>query len=450
MSFVAVEAKGYAILSCTMNRPADDPQPSPLPPTAIEDYVDSTCRPLLGTLRELATSQGTALYLVGGPVRDRLLGLPFKDLDFVVEGDAPALARVLAQRIGGRAVIHSRFGTATVSLAEARIDLVTARSEEYPTPGALPNVISSLIRDDLARRDFSINAMALPLFGPPDNILDPMGGRPDLEQCLIRTLHSASFADDPTRLFRAVRYEQRLGFAIETETEHQIKAAVEQDFCDNVSGDRLRHELERIFEEQRPGEALVRAATLGLLRSLVPSIDRVDYVSLWDSMVTEYLPHELPGTLTWLAGLAYPLSRAESESFIRRLNMPSAWARVVRDTVDVRENEVLLSSHDLLPSDLCRTLDGLSLEALYLVAAAANSQVVSEHLRLYLAEYRKVLPVLKGQDLLELGVPEGPMVGDALARLRNARLNRTINSEDEEREWVERLVSLKRPGLAAK
>ena len=379
-----------------------------------------------------------------------MLGVPFKDLDFVVEGDAPALARDLAQRIGGRALIHNRFGTATVSLADARIDLVTARSEKYPTPGALPNVTASSIRDDLGRRDFSINAMALPLFGTANDIFDPMGGRADLEQCLIRTLHSASFADDPTRLFRAVRYEQRLGFALETETEHQLKAAVEQCCCDNVSGDRLRHELERIFEEQRPGATLIRAAALGIFRSLVSSIDRVDYVSLWESVVTEFQPHELPGTLTWLAGLAYPLSRAESESFIRRLNMPSAWARVVRGTVELRENEALLSSHDLLPSDLCRRLDGLSLEALHLVAVAADSQVVGEYVRRYLTEYRKVSPVLKGQDLLELGVPEGPMVGEALVSLRNARLNRTINSEDEEREWVEQLVSVKRPGLAAK
>ena len=136
-----------------------------------------------------------------GPVRDWLLGLPLKDLDFAVVGDAPALARVLAERVGGRAVVHQRFGTATVSLDDVRIDLVTARRESYPVPGALPQVKPASLHDDLARRDFSVNAMALPLGGSLESVLDPMSGREDLDKGLIRILHPASFRDDPTRLF---------------------------------------------------------------------------------------------------------------------------------------------------------------------------------------------------------------------------------------------------------
>ncbi len=433
-----------------MNRTADDLQHSLPLPAAIEDYVDSTYRTLLGTLKELATTQNTALYLVGGPVRDWLLGLPLRDLDFVVEGDAPSLARALAQQTGGRALVHARFGTATVSFGDARIDLVTARREKYPTPGALPNVTSSSIRDDLARRDFSINAMALPLFGPAETVFDPLGGRADLGRGLIRTLHSASFVDDPTRLFRAVRYEQRLDFVLESETKNQFNTAVERYSCENVSGDRLRHELERIFEERRPGKILARAATLGLLSQLLSSTGKVDYVSRWESAVTEKSSQEFSGTLTWLAALAYPLSPVEGEGFIRRLNMPAVWARVVRDTVEVRETQVSLARQELLPSDLCQMLDGVSLEALHLLAAVADSQMAAEHLRRYLAEYRKVFPILNGQDLLDLGVPAGPQVGDALSRLRQARLNCMVSSEDEEREWVKRLVSEECQGLAAK
>ena len=156
-----------------------------------------------------------AMYLVGGPVRDALLGTPVKDLDFVLEGEAAEVARRLAAELGGRVVSHARFGTASLLCGDVRVDLVTARKETYPHPGALPQVSAGTISDDLARRDFSVNALAIPLAVNDPQVMDAHGGIADLRLGLIRTLHSESFVDDPTRVLRAVRYEQRLGFRIE-------------------------------------------------------------------------------------------------------------------------------------------------------------------------------------------------------------------------------------------
>ena len=230
-------------------------------------------------LISLAELRDVAVYLVGGPVRDWLLGLPAKDLDFVVEGNAPELAREMASRMGGQAVVHGRFGTATLSRGDLRVDLATARRETYPAPGALPQVEPSSILDDLARRDFSINAMAAPMGGADKTLLDPKGGLEDLGRGSIRILHSRSFRDDPTRLFRAVRYEQRLGFAIEKATETLLVDAVESDCLDSVSGDRIRHELHWIFEEKEPVRTLIRANDLGLLHFLESAglVERISF-----------------------------------------------------------------------------------------------------------------------------------------------------------------------------
>ena len=194
---------------------------SPSTPPAlpkVDEKAGADARHLLEALQELAGDRGLRPHLVGGPVRDWLLGLPIHDLDVVVEGDAPALARALARALDGKVIVHHRFGTATVTVGKASIDLVTARKETYPYPGALPEVQPATLADDLARRDFTVNAMALPLGGARDVLVDPLGGDADLKSGTIRIIHGGSFRDDPTRMFRAARYEQRLGFAMDEQT----------------------------------------------------------------------------------------------------------------------------------------------------------------------------------------------------------------------------------------
>jgi tRNA nucleotidyltransferase (CCA-adding enzyme) len=185
------------------------------------------------------------VYLVGGTVRDILLGERSFDVDIAVEGDAIALAQALADALGGRVRAHDKFGTAVVLYAEdERVDVVTARTEFYDAPAALPTVEHASIREDLFRRDFTINAMAVSLKGADlGRLVDPFGGRRDLEAKTIRVLHNLSFIDDPTRIFRAIRYENRYGFRMDDHTLRLARGTIEMGLVGDLSSARLRDEL---------------------------------------------------------------------------------------------------------------------------------------------------------------------------------------------------------------
>ena len=334
----------YAIISLDMTLLVADRQCALLTLDAVADRLSEGSFALLNSLRRLAAEQAAPVYLVGGPVRDLLVGGPAQDLDFAVVGDAPALARQWAIELGGRAVVHSRFGTATLTAGKGRVDLVTARREVYPRPGGLPQVFPGTIYDDLARRDFAVNAMAWPLTGDDSGLLAPHGGAEDLRRRLIRILHPASFLDDPTRLLRAVRYEQRLGFQLERDTESRLREGIDQGCINTVSGDRLRHELARIFAEVQPGPPLLRAAELGILAAIHPTWGNANGLRQWaengPAIVKETALSNPSERLTWLAALAYPLSEGEGAGLISRLNMPKSWAAVVQDTLALREQEM--------------------------------------------------------------------------------------------------------------
>ena len=448
-----------------MRLPTDNFQLSEFSPEAVENRLDGSNRFLFNALRRLVTSQSIRVYLVGGPVRDLLLNSPLKDLDFVVVGKAPEVAGWLAEQSGGRVVTHPRFGTATVILDEARVDLVTARREVYPRPGSLPQVFPGSIDQDLARRDFSVNALAWQLTEDSSVILGRHCGLEDLRRGLIRTLHSKSFTDDPTRLLRAVRYEQRLAFQLEEDTAAQVQTAVFQAATDTVSGDRLRHELARILEEERPGDILRRASDLGILTAIHPALGGAEYLSRWSALVARVRERQAEGSvenargigsetelereplpiellpiepLTWLAALAYPRSAGDGEGLIRRLNMPRPWAQVVRDTIKLRDLETEIAFDKPAPSRLCHILDGMAPEAVSVVAGLTELPTVSRSLRRYWVEYRQITSALKGRDLLAMGVSAGPAVGNLLAELRTARLDGMATTEAEERRWVQK------------
>ena len=238
-----------------------------------------------GSLRKQRRKLGAAIYAVGGMPRDLILGLSPRDLDLVVEGDAVALANALAQAHGGVVIPHRQFGTATWSRGQAAVstrssdavpstgslDLISARTEIYPHPGKLPQVRAATIADDLGRRDFTINAIAIRLDGQHyGQVLDPVGGIDDLRAKRIRALHKRSFVDDPTRMYRAVRYEQRLGFRISGETSALMREGGR--WLGAVSGQRLRHELDLILEETRSATMVKRLSGLGLLHETHPSL----------------------------------------------------------------------------------------------------------------------------------------------------------------------------------
>ena len=384
-------------------------------------------RTALKVVRQLAEEAELRVFLVGGPVRDALLGMPVLDLDLSVVGDATVLASSLANRLDGNLTVHQRFGTATVNAEEVRIDLVTARSETYESPGALPLVQPGSIDDDLARRDFTINAMALPVSADSTFVVDPTGGLDDLERRAIKILHSRSFVDDPTRMLRAVRYEQRFGFRIESGTLDSLAAARDSGLMEAVSGDRWRHELERILEEERPGPPLLRAMELGLLEGIHPALTRDDGLRRLASQPAESVRSD-----DWLASLFASLSEAEGEGAIERLRLAGSWAIVARDTISIRGSEAAILGAGKA-SLLARILSGISPEAVSAWTRLTENPQVAATLERFLCELRGARTALSGQELLDMGVPQGPVVGEILGRLREAKLDGLVNGEEEER-----------------
>lgn len=378
---------------------------------------------VLDCAARIAEESGLEAYLVGGPVRDHLLGVITTDLDITVVGDAMAVAERLAAEIQGRLTVHQRFGTATVTAGSLTIDLVTARREAYPSPGALPNVEPGGIADDLARRDFTINAMAMPLPATSTRLVDPHNGSADLKAGLIRVLHDGSFRDDPTRILRAVRYAARFGFAIERETADLMEEALSARALSTLTGDRLRHELERTFHEQDPIAPLQLADNHEILSAIHPAL------------TARHLPaatSEPVAPLAWLAALVWPLDAKEGAALNARLNAPSDWARVIRDTARIRQLSPALGDASK-PSEVCSLLDDLAPDALRgtLIMGGGPAR---DRIHSYLSDWWSVAPRLRGHDLLALGVPAGPEMGATLRELRRARLDGETHSVQDEQE----------------
>ncbi|MGP8080330.1 MAG: CCA tRNA nucleotidyltransferase [Dehalococcoidales bacterium] len=277
----------------------------------------------------LAGNRNLPLYLVGGIVRDLLLGQinDICDLDLVVEGDAVRLAGEFAEKVGGRLMAHLIFNTAKIELGKWTIDIAMARTETYAKPGALPVVTAGTLKTDLFRRDFTINAMAISL--NPDNygeLVDLYGGLKDLNNQSIRILHDKSFTDDATRIWRAIRYEQRLGFEIEPETLSLLKKNVP--LMKTVGGYRLRHELELVLKEKEPEKALRRAAELGVLTVLHPSL-KVD-----DWLVSQFRAARQPGKANpdyYLGLLLCHLNAEELQQITRYLRFSARQIKMISE-----------------------------------------------------------------------------------------------------------------------
>ncbi len=392
-----------------------------------------------------ASRMSMPLYLVGGSVRDLLLGVPVKDLDLVVEGDATALAVEVSRDLGEDAPITHRFGTATIKPNGQRLDLATARRESYLLPGALPNVSPSTIGEDLGRRDFSVNAMAIALSGcRRGRLLDSHGGEEDLKRSLIRVLHPVSFLDDPTRILRGVRYEQRLGFQLEERTLELLVEAVAGGALDTVSRDRIRRELELMFHEEDPRLPLSRCGDLGILRAVNPPLND-------GGSVRALAGHHPSSTLAYLAALSFPLTPPEAEAFIGRLRMPGRWSAVVRDTVAVRHlydsgTTANVGQSGLAPSRLRDMLDGFSPVAVQVNALLSPSVEARAALELYLTKLRHMKPRLDGKDLIGLGIAEGPCVGEVLRELRDAVINGRVTTREDEIELAKELATAAKGG----
>ena len=385
-----------------------------------------------------SAEEGVALFLVGGTLRDILSQRRPDDLDLVAEGGPPDFATRLAARLEGEVAMQSQFGTAKLRIGETTVDLASARKEAYARPGALPDVSAGSMNDDLARRDFSVNAMAVSLGQTTwGELLDPFQGKADLERRLVRVLHADSFVDDATRILRAVRYSQRLGFRLEEETEALARRNAH--YLDAISGDRVRRELERIFREPGVASVLEAAQDLSVLAAVHPALSLDPGTASRLSGLSAGPPEERE--LRLLAALVFPTPPTELPSLIERLNMDGRWARVVRDVGGIKGDLQRLGAEPLRRSELYTLLRHRQPAAIEGCEVATEEPEVRERLELYLAELRHVRPMVKGGDLLELGVPQGPMVGELLEKLLVARLEGLLSTKEDEESLVRRSLS---------
>lgn len=380
------------------------------------------------------------VFLVGGAVRDLLLEAEGVDLDLAVEGDAVAAAATVAERLGGETRRHERFGTATVVTPELSADLATTRRERYPRPGALPEVEPASLAEDLARRDFTVNAMAAALaVDELGRLLDPHSGLTDLRTGALRVLHYRSFEEDPTRLLRAVRYELRLGFAMEDSTERWAREAAEAGAPATVSGPRIREGLLALLALPDPAAAAARMRSLGLDRALHPEL-----VADPELVGGAVRGADATGADRVLAALAALVARAPDAlgEWLDRLGLPASQRdRVVDAARRGPELAQGLAGADLRPSELHALLAGEPLEALALALAHGAPEEPVLH---YLVGLRPVGLEITGDDLLAAGVPQSPAVGRALAETLRLKLDGEVSGRDQELEAALRLAGEER------
>ncbi len=370
----------------------------------------------------------------------------------VVEGDGIAFAEAFARENGCRVRCHRKFGTAVIIFPDGfKLDVASARLEYYLHPGALPAVEHASVKLDLYRRDFTINTLAIALnpehFG---ELLDYYGGVRDLEERAVRVLHNLSFVEDPTRMFRAVRFEQRLGFQIGRQTEQLLRSAVRLGVLDRVSGKRLASELKLILDERDPLPALDRLAAFDLLGALHPALARCQSfhepigearrVMDWYDLL--YTGQPCRRWLCYLLVLSATLDDEGMNALCRRLDLPPGDTEVL---VEQRRAGVLLlrrlerrRNRTRLPRahDLHRWLSPLSTEILLCMMATTSQEWIKQSISQYITRLREVRPLLTGHDLQRLGVPPGPGYKQILAELLRARLNEEVVTADDERRLV--------------
>jgi tRNA nucleotidyltransferase (CCA-adding enzyme) len=406
----------------------------------------------------IAQQQQISLWLVGGIVRDILMGNPIdRDLDLVIEGDAVALAHKLATTLNGQIVAtHQTFGTASVTLTPTSfisnpsgtdpdsspqivLDLAMARSETYPSPAALPLVTPATIAQDLDRRDFAINAMAVAIAATSrgleaTSVLDPFNGASDIPARVLRVLHPQSFVDDPTRILRGLRLAARIGFSFAPATRSLLNNALQQGMLEATSPDRIRTELCLALDEPRPDEVLRLGDELGITPHIFATLQ-------WNKTLTTRLTQALPAmqhspqaSLLAAGLLTYELPQTERETLITRYRLPNDVARLLRDIGKLQTLREPLAQTTHTPSKLDHLLHPFCEPALQVaqVAEPPGIQAAIDH---YLS-FRQRKPILNGHDLQQLGVAPGPELGQLLKELRAARLDGVVSNRSEEEAWV--------------
>jgi tRNA nucleotidyltransferase (CCA-adding enzyme) len=415
---------------------------------------------LLQAAGQTGQELGVEVYAVGGFVRDMLLGIPNEDIDLVVEGDGIAYAHRLGERLEARVRPHLKFRTAVLILPSGqKIDVATARLEYYEYPAALPIVELSSLKMDLYRRDFSINTLAVHLCPPHfGRLVDFFGGQQDIKDGVIRVLHSLSFVEDPTRIIRAIRFEQRFQFRIGGQTERLIKNAVRLNIFQKLSGARIRHELRLLAEDSAPVDALVRMRDLGLLQEINPLLhfpptkeallEEIERVIDWYRLLFR---EEAPDIwIVYFLGLVSGFDAHQVHALTARLQFPPKRVELIesirRQLRFVAMQLAQWAKNGGSAADLYEILSPLPLEGLLYSMAKQRKQDQKKAISHYLTHLQDVGIAVSGRDIAALGLPPGPDFAVILRAVKRAVLNGDVRNRDEQLGLVRRLAASLRGG----
>lgn len=404
----------------------------------------------LQAIGKVADGLGYNIYAVGGFVRDLLLGHKNLDIDIVVEGDGIHFAKIFAEQHGARTHYHTKFGTAQVVFPDGfKIDVATARVEYYESPAALPIVGMSSLKLDLYRRDFTVNTLAIMLnphyFG---TLIDFFGAQNDLKDRVIRVLHNLSFVEDPTRILRAIRFEQRYGFKISTHTSNLIENAVKIKALEKLTGKRLFSELKPILQEQDPPLAIKRMAQYGVLQSIHPKIiygeqlesvlENLKSTISWYQLL--FLDERYEKWLIYFLGLTEGLNKEEMTELTERLSIPEKIRKIMVDGKKRADRNLhqMERKVDMKNNQIYRYLEGFAIEFLIYMMAKTKSVLTKKAISSYITKLRYIKPSLTGKDLESMGFAPGPIYKKILDSLLDARLNDKITTRADEVNFVVR------------
>ncbi len=418
----------------------------------LETQLPKSLVTVLRQLGEVADQLGLPVFLVGGFVRDLLLRQPNLDIDIVVEGDGIEYAESFAKTTECRVRVHEKFGTAVIIFPDGfKVDIASARLEYYERPAALPRVEHASIRHDLFRRDFTINTLTIALshdhFG---QMLDFFGGQRDLKDQAIRVLHNLSFVEDPTRLFRAVRFEQRLGFSIGRQTERLMRSAIQLRSVKKIAGVRILHELEQILDEPRVVAALERLDQFDLLKFIDPQLRfnqhtanlfiAAERASSWFDLL--YTGENYRRWILYLLCLFENLSGKGIIRVSEWLGMLSADRAMIHEQLPKAKQLLKLITQQrnkgISPknSEIYFWFDGLAVEIILYLMACSDHENLRKWISLYMTDLRKEKVLLNGDDLISLGFAPGRYFQNIFEHLLKARLNQEISTREEEMEFV--------------
>jgi tRNA nucleotidyltransferase (CCA-adding enzyme) len=425
----------------------------------IEERFPERIRTLLSEFGRVGDDLGYSVYAVGGFVRDLLMRVENYDVDIVVEGDGIRLAEEFEGRFHSRIRTHKKFGTAIILFSDGlKVDVATARVEVYDSPAALPTVERGSIKADLYRRDFTINTLAIQLRpGAFGELIDYFGGVKDIKEKVIRVLHNLSFVEDPTRVFRAIRFEQRLKFQIGKHTQNLIKNAVRMGFFDRLSGGRFLSEFILIFQEENPLPALKRMGDFNLFHFIHPRFaldderialfERIHHVIAWFDLL--FLEERYERWLIYFFGLIDSLKNEEILETCSRLSMNDRLRKRVIE--GKRQSDLALlqifswinRGMDPKHSEIYSVLHPLSTEGKLFMMAKTTQTPTRRYISLYFTQLKETKPMLRGADLIRMGFKPGPSIRKGLENLLKARLDEQVITKQDELQHVAKTLEVK-------